>query len=488
MTKKGTCLGVIFTILMSGLIFILGFDRETFENYPIEVYQVYLDGKIIGVVENKDELYSLIDKEQESLKKEYDVDNIYPPEGLELVSVNTYNTSINTVEEIYDKIKDMENFTIDGYEITIKTDEESESFYILHEEDLETAIDNTIKAFIDEETLEMYRSNSQPEIVDEGEIIKDIYIKENITIKETYIPSDEEIFTNSNDLTRYLLFGTMENQKTYTVMPGDTVIDISNKNSLNPIEFLIANPDIVSEYQLLFPGTEVNIGLIDPKISVVVERIVTSIQEVAFTTDVEYDEKMTVGTTYTKQQGINGESKATFQIESINGEDTSATRISSETIKPAVDAIIVKGGLSINYAGDSEYWAWPTIQPYVITSRLGWRWGSYHNGVDIAGTGHGSPIYSIQSGVVISMGYNSSMGNYVYIDHQNGYISVYMHLAFHQEGLKKGSTVLKGQQIGGMGTTGRSTGTHLHLSVWVGGYPYSSGAEIINPLDLYNMD
>ena len=488
MTKKGTCLGVIFTILMSGLIFILGFDRETFENYPIEVYQVYLDGKIIGVVENKDELYSLIDKEQESLKKEYDVDNIYPPEGLELVSVNTYNTSINTVEEIYDKIKDMENFTIDGYEITIKTDEESESFYILHEEDLETAIDNTIKAFIDEETLEMYRSNSQPEIVDEGEIIKDIYIKEDITIKETYIPSDEEIFTNSNDLTRYLLFGTMENQKTYTVMPGDTVIDISNKNSLNPIAFLIANPDIVSEYQLLFPGTEVNIGLIDPKISVVVERIVTSIQEVAFTTDVEYDEKMTVGTTYTKQQGINGESKATFQIESINGEDTSATRISSETIKPAVDAIIVKGGLSINYAGDSEYWAWPTIQPYVITSRLGWRWGSYHNGVDIAGTGHGSPIYSIQSGVVISMGYNSSMGNYVYIDHQNGYISVYMHLAFHQEGLKKGSTVLKGQQIGGMGTTGRSTGTHLHLSVWVGGYPYSSGAEIINPLELLNQD
>ena len=292
MTKKGTCLGLIFTVLMSGLIFILGFDRETFENYPIEVYQVYLNGKIIGVVEDKDELYKLIDKEQQLLKKEYDVESIYPPEGLELVSVSTYNTSINTVEEIYDKIKDLDNFTIEGYEITIKTDEESESFYILHEEDLETAIDNTIKAFIDQETLEAYRNNNQPEVIDEGETIKDIYIKEDITIKETYIPSNEYIFTNSNDLTRYLLFGTMENQKTYTVMPGDTVTDISNKNSLNPIEFLIANPDIVSEYQLLFPGTEVNIGLIDPKISVVVERIVTSIQEVAFTTDVEYDEKM----------------------------------------------------------------------------------------------------------------------------------------------------------------------------------------------------
>ena len=487
MNSKSIIMTILIT-LMGGLVLFISNMSDQILVRANTKYQVYLQGEKIGLIDDDTALYDLIDASQTSIKKEYDVDNIYPPEGLELVSVNTYNTSINTVEEIYDKIKDMENFTIDGYEITIKTDEESESFYILHEEDLETAIDNTIKAFIDEETLEMYRSNSQPEIVDEGEIIKDIYIKENITIKETYIPSDEEIFTNSNDLTRYLLFGTMENQKTYTVMPGDTVIDISNKNSLNPIEFLIANPDIVSEYQLLFPGTEVNIGLIDPKISVVVERIVTSIQEVAFTTDVEYDEKMTVGTTYTKQQGINGENKATFQIESINGEDTSATRISSETIKPAVDAIIVKGGLSINYAGDSEYWAWPTIQPYVITSRLGWRWGSYHNGVDIAGTGHGSPIYSIQSGVVISMGYNSSMGNYVYIDHQNGYISVYMHLAFHQEGLKKGSTVLKGQQIGGMGTTGRSTGTHLHLSVWVGGYPYSSGAEFINPLDLYNMD
>lgn len=488
MTKKGKCFGIIFSILMAGLIFILGFDRETFEDYPVEVYQVYLNGKIIGVVDDKEELYEMIDKEQNALKEEYNVDSIYPPEGLELVSVNTYNTSINTADEIYEKIKDMDNFTIEGYEITIKTDESSESFYILSEEDLNTAIDNTIKAFVDEESLEAYRNNTQPEIEDEGEIIKDIYIEEDIIIKETYIPSNEEIFTNANDLTKYLLFGTMENQKTYTVMPGDTVIDISNKNSLNPIEFLIANPDIVSEYQLLFPGTQVNIGLINPKISVVEERIMTTIQEIPYGTDVEYDEKMKVGTTYTKQQGIDGESKATFEIVSINGEDTSAVGISSETLKPAVDEIIVKGGLSINYAGDSEYWAWPTIQPYVITSRLGWRWGSYHNGVDIAGTGHGSPIYSIQSGVVVSLGYNSTMGNYVYVDHQNGYVSVYMHLAFHADGLTKGSTVLKGQELGGMGTTGRSTGTHLHLSVWVNGYPYSSGAHFIDPLELYNLE
>ena len=204
MTKKGKCFGIIFSILMAGLIFILGFDRETFEDYPVEVYQLYLNGKIIGVVDDKEELYEMIDKEQNALKEEYNVDSIYPPEGLELVSVNTYNTSINTVDEIYEKIKDMDNFTIEGYEITIKTDESSESFYILSEEDLNTAIDNTIKAFVDEESLEAYRNNTQPEIEDEGEIIKDIYIEEDIIIKETYIPSNEEIFTNENELTKYL--------------------------------------------------------------------------------------------------------------------------------------------------------------------------------------------------------------------------------------------------------------------------------------------
>jgi len=486
MTKRSTYFGFIFSILMTGLIFILGFERPSFEEHITELYKVYLNGEEIGIIKDKSELYDLIDKEQTSLKREYEVDSIYPPEGLEIVSVPTYEVETETAKNIYDKIKDKETFTIAGYEVTLSDEDSTEKIYILNEEDLKVAIDNTIKAFVDEEDLKAYREGTQPEITDEGKKIENIYLKEKITIKETFIPADTKIFTDSNELSRYLLFGTLESQDTYTIMPEDTIAEIAANHNLNISEFLIANPEIVSEYALVFPGQQVNIGLISPKISVVVETTSTFIQDIPFETTVEYDNKMTVGTTYTKQQGVNGKSKATFRIESVNGDDVNAVRISAEEISPSINQIIVKGGLSINYAGDSEYWAWPTIKPYVITSLRGWRWGKMHNGIDIAGTGHGSPIYSIQAGVVVALGYNNTMGNYVYVDHQNGYWSVYMHLAFHADDLRKGDTVLKGEYLGGMGTTGTSTGTHLHISVWMGGYPYSSGAYHIDPLKLYN--
>jgi len=486
MTKKSTCLGLIFSVFMTGIIFILGMSRNNFEDFPVELYQVYLHGEVIGTIDNKEQLYKLIDQEQTELKKKYNVDNIYPPEGLELVKIKTFNEKTLSAKEIYEKIKDLETFTIEGYVITIKKEDGNEKIYILNEEDLSVAVDNTIKAFVDEENLDMYRNNSQPEIKDVGQIIENISIREEISIEKTYISSEEEILTNERDLSRYILFGTLENQESYTVMVGDTIEDIATNNNLNVSEFLIANPEIISEYALLFPGQQVNIGLISPKISVVVETTSTELQDIPYETKVEYDNKMTVGTTYTKQQGVTGQSKATFRIETVNGADTNAVKINAEEIKTSVDKIIVKGGLSINYAGDSEYWAWPTIRPYVITSPRGWRWGSWHNGVDIAGTGHGSPIYAIQSGIITQAGYNSSMGNHCYVDHQNGYVSVYMHMAFLSDSTKKGATVLKGQTLGGMGNTGQSTGTHLHLSVWMGGAPYSSGAYDIDPLALYD--
>ncbi len=90
----------------------------------------------------------------------------------------------------------------------------------------------------------------------------------------------------------------------------------------------------------------------------------------------------------------------------------------------------------------------------------------FHNGLDMAAPG-GSPILAAYDGDVVAAAYNGSMGNYIMIDHGSGLYTIYMHCsALH---VSKGQTVSKGQKIAAVGSTGRSTGNHLHFSVRLNG-------------------
>lgn len=99
---------------------------------------------------------------------------------------------------------------------------------------------------------------------------------------------------------------------------------------------------------------------------------------------------------------------------------------------------------------------------------------SFHNGIDIAGIS-GTQIRAASGGTVITSEYNEFSGNYIVIDHSNGYTSSYAHL---QECVaKKGDTVKKGQVIGYMGSSGNATGPHLHFEIRHNGTP-------LNPMEL----
>ena len=509
--KSKWSFSIIFVVAISILsIFLLG-SKLTENKTPIEVYAVYLSGQKIGTVKSKDEFNEYINKQEEKLKAKYGVDKIYTPKGVEIKKIITYNNECNTNEEIYNELVDKQNFTIKGIIIEIEkelTNEDNQeektetlTINVINKEMFDEAIVDIIKAFVDNEEYTKFMNSTQEEITDTGEIIEDIYIKENITYKEGYISTDEEIFTEKSALTKYLLYGTNEEQATYIVKEGDTIESIATANKLNTQEFLIANPEFTSENNLLYESQKVIVGLIDPVISIVVEKHSVQEEVQKYATEIKYDDELVIGYSYTEREGEDGLDKVTRKYQYINGQLADVALVSSEEIKPSVSKILVKGDKYVPDVADLSYWAWPTSTPYTITTYYQYRWGSFHAAIDIY-VGFGSPIYAANNGTVYAVGSgcvrgatgcNGTRGNYIIINHNAGnYYTQYMHL--NTILVKPGQTVSRGQKIATMGNTGyvvptpaygssSYAGTHLDFGVWKG-IPYNGGYTI-NPLNLY---
>ncbi|EAG2874674.1 hypothetical protein B4Y29_16380, partial [Listeria monocytogenes] len=135
----------------------------------------------------------------------------------------------------------------------------------------------------------------------------------------------------------------------------------------------------------------------------------------------------------------------------------------------------------------------PIDAPVTVTSEFGWRTHpitgepNYHNGIDLVNNNSNAPIYASADGEVIVAGdanYFDWYGNWVVIKHSDGMYTGYAHLSSVK--VSKGSTVTQGQQIGVIGTTGPSTGIHLHFQFFDEMYP-SSNDHFFNPRNYINF-
>ena len=133
-------------------------------------------------------------------------------------------------------------------------------------------------------------------------------------------------------------------------------------------------------------------------------------------------------------------------------------------LKEPVHEVTVVGTKVIPSRGTGNF-KWPADGGYV-SSQMGKRWGRVHQGIDIARPSTRS-IFAADNGVVTNVGYHGTYGNRIIISHNNGYKTLYAHLS--STNVKVGQTVPKGTKIGVMGSTGRSTGVHLHFEVFKNG-------------------
>ena len=131
-----------------------------------------------------------------------------------------------------------------------------------------------------------------------------------------------------------------------------------------------------------------------------------------------------------------------------------------------------KAALYSKYKYDGGVFTWPCPNYTRISDNFGMRMHptlgveKMHNGIDLAAPG-GSPILAAYGGTVVAAAYEGSMGNYVMISHGNGLYTIYMHCSALY--VSKGQDVSAGTKIAAVGSTGRSTGNHLHFGVRLNG-------------------
>ncbi len=153
--------------------------------------------------------------------------------------------------------------------------------------------------------------------------------------------------------------------------------------------------------------------------------------------------------------------------ERAEAEEIDALQASSAALTARIQAAQAQhAGGSVSSTPSSAGLIWPASGP--VTSPFGFRWGRMHEGIDI-GASYGSAIHAAASGTVIYCGWESGYGNLVVIDHGGNLATAYGHQS--SIAVTCGQQVSQGQVIGYVGSTGHSTGPHLHFEVRINGAP-----------------
>lgn len=212
------------------------------------------------------------------------------------------------------------------------------------------------------------------------------------------------------------------------------------------------------------------------RFSIALSTDIVYTREIDYEVKTEYDDSQYSSYKKVKTKGKNGEEEVTIRTTFTDGMQTDAVETETKVIKKAVDEVVVRGSKdgivkesssssSSSSGSTSGTFCWPLPYTHNITSNYEWRWGRMHWGLDISAGGvYGQPIIASDGGTVVQAGDNGDgYGNYVIIDHGNGYKTLYGHCS--SVAVSYGQHVSQGDTIGYVGSTGNSTGPHLHFEI-----------------------
>ncbi|MEJ8552761.1 LysM peptidoglycan-binding domain-containing M23 family metallopeptidase [Tepidibacter sp. Z1-5] len=397
-------------------------------------YEVSIDGKNVGIVESKKEVYELIEKKKSYIKKEFEKD-VKIDQEIVFTKCRVGKDKITSTEQFNENLNDVIDLTIQACAINIQGKD------IVFVKDKKSA----------EKVLNRIKDENKEGIKD----IKEINFIEKIDFIEKDIKISK--LKNEESAYKYLLTGTDEMQK-YTVKDGDNLWNISRKYNLSMDNIQKANPQI--DIEKLHIDQEINITVPKSYLNVRVTSVAAYDEKIPYNIVYEETASLYKGDKKVKTEGKEGSKKITAEVTRINGQVNSTNVLEEEIVEDAQDKIVLKGTKKKPTYIASGAFSNPTRG--TLSSKYGRRWGKNHTGIDIAAP-KGTPIKASDGGTVVFAGTQNGYGKLIIINHNNGYKTYYGHCSSLVA--TKGQKVAKGDVVAKVGSTGRSTGNHLHFEV-----------------------
>ena len=282
-------------------------------------------------------------------------------------------------------------------------------------------------------------------------------------IEYQYVQKNVEDVLSQQDVTNEM----MKVNQLYNVTSQDTLETVASTHAVTVPELLAVNPTY-SDNMILVEGTTLNIPNTEYRNQFTQIKIIDRQEPVLY--NVEYIDDDTAYTSEEEviQEGVDGQQILQLSVKHTpDGEEMILNQKTIRVLSEPVTKIIRRGTKEAPDRGTGKF-IWPATSRRVSTE-FGddYLYGVYrfHAGIDI-NEGLNANIFAADNGVVVTSTYESGYGNYVIIDHNNGYWTLYAHL--NSANVRVGQIVVQGDVIGAMGSTGQSTGPHLHFEVRVG--------------------
>lgn len=352
-----------------------------------------------------------------------------------------------------------------GYKIVV---EGKTIGYVENGDDYEkalSAVNDTLRADFGEEYTLSPEATVKGAILDKTLISAPEELQDNIAELSEYMTDGYVIALNGEDL---CAFSSKDDAlKTLVLMRSKFPVD-------GGVTVIRENTDIISKKvsiaAIKTPEEAADMLISGGKLNV--KSTVGTIYHITkdFETIEEEDDTLLKGSRRVVTEGEVGEYEISSLTEYNNGVLVGESILSETVVSEPVAEVVKVGTKEVPGIGTGSF-----VNPTsgTLTSTYGGRWGRMHNGIDI-GAPVGTPIKASDTGIVIFAGYQGSYGNLIKIDHQNGYVTYYAHCS--SLSVSVGETVLQGQTIGCVGSTGNSTGPHCHFEIQQNGNP-------LNPLD-----
>ncbi|RUS48815.1 M23 family metallopeptidase [Cohnella sp. AR92] len=424
-------------------------------------YKVMLNGQVIGEISDQRLVESALNAKKEQLSQEaadirYELDE----NQVAYESVSAYNQTPDDEATLAALKAGLSThpvgikLVVDGKEIGI----------VKNQEEADALLQKVKAKFIPADakangksTVKALSFTASAASASPSRVVESISFEEDV--KTVPVKIELSDIDDVNELYSELTTGNPE-KKTYTVQQGDCLGCIAKKLNLS-VAFLKANnPWIVNDK--IDVGDVLDVTKNTPVLNVQSEETVTEIEIIDPPVEIRKSDDIKLGQSKTLRTGTEGQREVTYRLTKRNGAMIEEEQVSSKVLKAAVSTIIVKGTKVIPSEGSGNF-AWP-VTGARITSYMGSRWGSMHKGIDMIG---GKTIMAADNGTVEFAGQKNGYGNAVIINHNNGFKTLYGHMK--SISVKKGQVVSKGDKVGIMGSTGHSTGTHLHFEVYLNG-------------------